>query len=280
MRGAALRRLLLRPRWILFSLLALAVFAIFLRLGFWQLDRLTERRALNARVATNVAQPPLVMDGASLPANLSEMEYRSVEVTGEYDFSGQVGLRNQIWNGQPGLHLLTPLVISGGEAAVVVDRGWIPMTDSNRADWVKYNQDGTVTVKGVIRRPNTGNPNVPQVRDSSGQVELWSGPDVGGIQKQVARPLVPMYIQASLQAGHSGPPYQKDPVIDLSEGPHLGYALQWFAFAAIAAIGYPLLIRRTLAEQAFEKANGHHSEKIDLDRLPEHMPSKGEDRKR
>ncbi len=280
MKGAALRRLLLRPRWILFSLLALAVIVVFIRLGFWQLDRLAERRALNARVAANTAQSPLVLSGPSVPSDLPEMEYRSIEVTGTYDHTNQVGLLNQVWNGQPGLHLLTPLVISGNNQAILVDRGWIPIANSNRADWGKYDQAGSITVKGVIRKPNTGNPFIRPVRDSSGKIEDWGGPDIAGIQKQVDEPLLPVYMQASPQADVSGPPYRKVPEIDLSEGPHLGYAIQWFAFAAIAAIGYPLLIRKTLGDQAVDKLNGHHTERVDLDRLPVHMPSKGKDRNR
>ncbi|MEY4131134.1 MAG: hypothetical protein RLZZ31_1258, partial [Actinomycetota bacterium] len=31
---------------------------------------------------------------------------------------------------------------------------------------------------------------------------------------------------------------------DLSEGPHLGYALQWFSFSLLTIIVYPLLLRR------------------------------------
>jgi cytochrome oxidase assembly protein ShyY1 len=34
------------------------------------------------------------------------------------------------------------------------------------------------------------------------------------------------------------------PLPDTSEGPHLSYAIQWFTFAAIALVGYGLLVRR------------------------------------
>jgi cytochrome oxidase assembly protein ShyY1 len=31
---------------------------------------------------------------------------------------------------------------------------------------------------------------------------------------------------------------------ELGDGPHLSYAVQWFVFATIAAVGYPLALRR------------------------------------
>jgi surfeit locus 1 family protein len=34
------------------------------------------------------------------------------------------------------------------------------------------------------------------------------------------------------------------PEPELDEGPHLSYAVQWFVFATIAAVGYPLVLRR------------------------------------
>ena len=34
------------------------------------------------------------------------------------------------------------------------------------------------------------------------------------------------------------------PLPELTEGPHLNYAIQWFAFATIAAVGYVILVRR------------------------------------
>ena len=52
------------------------------------------------------------------------MEWRAVKVTGKYDLSNQVALRNQYNANQYGYHLLTPLQFDG--KAVLVDRGWIP----------------------------------------------------------------------------------------------------------------------------------------------------------
>jgi surfeit locus 1 family protein len=52
--------------------------------------------------------------------------------------SQEVALRNQVWNDQIGVHLLTPLKISGSDLAVLVDRGWVPVQDFDSHDWSQY----------------------------------------------------------------------------------------------------------------------------------------------
>ncbi len=53
--------------------------------------------------------------------------------------------------------------------------------------------------------------------------------------------------------------------LDLSEGPHLGYAGQWFLFAAILAVGYPFYVRR----QEIARKSGKNTRQPagDFDRL-------------
>jgi surfeit locus 1 family protein len=40
------------------------------------------------------------------------------------------------------------------------------------------------------------------------------------------------------------PPIPYQPAIELTEGPHFGYALQWFTFATILLVGYPFYLRK------------------------------------
>ena len=74
-------------RWILTTLLVIAAMGVLARLGVWQLDRLEQRRAFNARVQAQIDQPQLELSGPALEADLANMEYRQVSVTGEYDHS-------------------------------------------------------------------------------------------------------------------------------------------------------------------------------------------------
>ena len=118
---------LLRPRWIVTTLLVVAAVALMLRLGLWQLDRLEQRRALNSRLEVALNAPPLDMN-EDVPAveDLPDYEYRTVVVSGRFDADQSVLLRNQIWEGRLGYHLFTPLLIDGTGRAVWVNRGWVP----------------------------------------------------------------------------------------------------------------------------------------------------------
>ena len=97
-------------RWILASVLVLAGMGVLIRLGIWQLDRLEKRRAFNERVLAQTSQTTLDLNKEP-DAAVEGMEYRQVTVTGEYDHSQQIAIRNQYWENQWGVHLVTPLMI-------------------------------------------------------------------------------------------------------------------------------------------------------------------------
>lgn len=235
-------------RWIFATLLVIAVASGMVRLGFWQLDRLAARRAFNARVQEQLNQPVLVLDAGSAGLDLTGMEYRDVVVRGEYDFGPQVGLRNQAWENQWGVHLITPLRIEGSDRVILVERGWVPAKDFQYDDWAQYDEPGMVEVRGVIRasqsQPDFGRRSDPIPGPGDPPLKVWSFTNVEAIAGQMPYPLLPVYIQQAPDPAWNGMPYRSAPELDLTEGPHMGYALQWFAFACIALIGYPLLIHR------------------------------------
>lgn len=242
---------LFTKRWFLTTLLALAAVAVMVRLGIWQLDRLEQRRTFNARVQEQIDQPMLKLSGPALSEDLYNMEYRQVTVTGEYDFTQQVALRNQVWGNEWGVHLLTPLHIDGSDETVFIDRGWIPgsefETDLTNGRWSQYDEPGIVTVKGVIRRPQS-KPDFGRISDPTpmaGQrLTAWNLANIELMAQQLPYNVLPVYIQQAPSAEWTALPYRSQPEIELSEGSHLGYAMQWFTFAAILLLGYPFFVLR------------------------------------
>jgi cytochrome oxidase assembly protein ShyY1 len=75
--------------------------------------------------------------------------------------------------------------------------------------------------------------------------------DLGLVQRDLDYDLYPVYVrlQAQQPAQSSGLP-QVVPPPALDEGPHLSYAVQWFIFAAIGLIGWPILLRRVARDRA------------------------------
>jgi surfeit locus 1 family protein len=241
-------------RWWKTTLLVLAAMTVMIRLGIWQLDRLEQRRVFNNRVATQIAEDPLILSGQAIESDLYGMEYRSVIIRGEYDLNRQVVLRNQDWQGRLGVHVLTPLMIDGGESAVLVDRGWIPYEDFTSGKLDRYDVPGQTQVEGVIRRSQS-KPTIGGRADQvpgPGEAALvaWNWINIGEISHQLPYSLLPVYVTALPGSGSPQLPYRSELELDLTEGPHLGYAFQWFIFAAILGIGYPVYIRREENRQA------------------------------
>ncbi len=236
-------------KWLLTTLLVIVGATVCARLGIWQLDRLKQRRAFNAHVFAMQDSAPIDLSGPSDPPGLTGMEYRAASAVGTYDFAHQVAIRNQSYNDQYGLHLLTPLVMQNGEA-VLVDRGWIPAEgNATPADWQKYNSPtGQVTVQGIIRQsqttPGFGGVADPTLTPGQKSLDQWIYVNIGRIGNQIPYPVLPVYLQQNPDPNRTDPPIPFQEALDLSEGPHQGYAIQWFSFAALMLVGYPFFVRR------------------------------------
>lgn len=215
---------LLRPRWMVGHLLALIAIAGFVRLGIWQLDRHAEKSDLRAAVAEGQAFPAVELGAAA------EGSFRQVVAVGEYDGSLQMlVLRSR--DGVSGYHVLTPLVTDDG-FAVLVDRGWIPLDLE-----VPAPPSGVVKAAGVLWPAEEGS-SVP-----GRQTEV-----VRRIDPEIQQAFAPYRLRSDYLILAPAPdpepfPIQADPP-EIGLGPHLGYAGQWFLFAGIVLIGYPLLMRR------------------------------------
>jgi surfeit locus 1 family protein len=228
--------------WLFVTLLVLAASAVCIRLGVWQLDRLKQRRAFNAEVISMRSAQALDLN-RELPADISSMEWRKVTVTGTYDFENQVALRNQYYgyDYQYGYDLITPLLFDGG--AVLVDRGWIP-ADGNGVprNWRQYDQTGQVAVAGQVRlghdKPATGGVADAEFSSVLSRLDMWNNLNVERISRQTPYAILPFYIELNLDENDSDPPIPNQSVLDLTNGPHLGYAVQWFSFALIFMVAY------------------------------------------
>jgi surfeit locus 1 family protein len=229
---------------------AVALIALgFIALGFWQLDRRAQRRAANANILARLEQPALRLDGGALDP--AEADLRRGVVRGTYDYDHEVVLRNQVHNELPGVDLLTPLRIEGSDAAVLVNRGYVPFEMSQPDQRRVFRAAaGPVEVRGILRRgqtrPSRFAPADPTPVPGQAGVDAWFRVDIERIQEQVPYRLLPVFLEqeAAPPAGAAPPAAgqprfpRPEPDISLSEGPHLFYAGQWFAFAALLVGGY------------------------------------------
>jgi len=225
------------------AVFVLAASAGMVGLGFWQLARLRERQASNIEIRARLAQPPQTLTAATgeLP------EYQPVQAQGTYDFAQEIVLKNRAHDGQPGVHVLTPLRLAAG-GAVLVDRGWIPYLEADAVARTPYQQPtGLVAVIGIARRSQSRSapflPADPTASPTGPRLDAWFWPDIAQIQIQTPYRLLPFYIELAPVPGAPALPaggYE----VDLSDGPHLSYAIQWFSFSLILLVGSTVLWRR------------------------------------
>ncbi len=233
-------------RWSFF-ILALIVSAVCVRLGIWQLERLQERKTRNASIISRLEQPFLELDRDTIAT--PDLTYRRVTASGSFDPVHEIVLQTRSFNGLPGVHLVTPLRLEGLGVAVLVNRGWIPDEASQRPERRRYSIDGVVTIHGLALPSQESSTFFlladPAPLPGAPPREAWRVLSIDAIQSQIPYPLLPVYIaQSEPLAGSADQPIPIS-AIDLTEGPHLGYAIQWFSFAAIALLGGAYWIYRT-----------------------------------
>jgi len=221
-----------RPRRIALVVIAVLVAGVCVRLGFWQLGRLQGRQRVNAVLVTREAAPPVDLAGADAGA----LAFARVTATGRYDVAHESILAQRSADGIPGNHVLTPLVLDDGRA-VLVDRGWVPLeVDDVPVTGPAAAPSGRVLISGLALPPDAvSDPPLTPAPSLSTRIDLG----VGGLPYE----LLPVYVLlGSQEPSQQSPAVAAGPTFD--DGPHLGYALQWFAFAAIAVVGCVVLLVR------------------------------------
>ena len=232
------------------TLVVLVIAATCIRLGLWQLDRLDQREARNALMEARMAEPPASLAG--LPPD-SSSAYRRVALHGGCE-GDQIVLAARSRRGAPGAHVLCRFRTTSG-AVVLLDRGWVHSADARTVspDLLRRAPRDTTIHALLVPFPagevvsRRGRTSARISRDSTGASAVHALPRVMyRLNRDEARAVTgldfpPWYAQVTAPAGSAfGPPYPPD-APDLSSGPHLGYAVQWFSFALIALVGWAIL---------------------------------------
>ena len=233
----------LRGRWLVGHVLVLVLAALFVRLGSWQVSRYGEKRDRRDLANARLHEPP---------ADLTEIDvddavFRVVRITGEYDPFRQVEVRNRTQSGTAGVWVLS-LLHTDDDAQVVVNRGFV----SNR-ERVGAPPSGPVTVTGILQ-PSQHRGSFGPKDPETGTLSVLNRVDLPRLDQQIPDAVYPLWVQLTTQriddtqpAGVAPP--QLLPPPDLNLGPHLGYAGQWFIFALVGLIGWPLLLRRNFRKR-------------------------------
>jgi surfeit locus 1 family protein len=218
----------------------------FIRLGVWQLSRLHQRRVANvATIAARTAPPVRITPSSARTDTLGE---HYIVAQGRYDHGHDILLRGEVFEGAPGVEVVTPLLLADGGPAVLVNRGFLPAPDAVSAVTTGTQEPGPQTVRGVAL-PLGSAPGEPV---EHGGRTTWRRLEAGALRQRLPYPILPIYILQTPDSSLPRFPRRIDaPAVD--EGPHLSYAIQWFLFAGVAVTIYLLALRQRWRK---ERASG------------------------
>ena len=223
-------------RWTLLAACLLAGLACY-RLGVWQLDRLGQRRAQNALIVERTARTPIEVTEA---LSLTDPAFQPVIVRGQFDSAYALYLADRARDEVPGAHVVAPVRSDESDISILVNLGWVGIEQAEASPPSAWLPPGMVELHGVLRASQV-EPSFAWLADptpvpGAPPRDRWRVLHIPGIQAQTPYPLA-SYFVALTEPATSESALLPTPEIDLSEGPHLSYAIQWFAFGTTAIVG-------------------------------------------
>lgn len=231
----------------LVGVMVLTVFAGFVALGVWQLERRAWKHALVQRIAERIhAEPvPAPRRGEWPQVALPTHEYRRVVAHGRFEHHRQTRVQAVTAFG-PGLWVLTPLQRDDG-SVLLVNRGFVGTERRDDSTRVAVDANagpaGIVEVIGLLRLSEPGG---GFLRRNDAAADRWFSRDVEAIATaRGLRAVAPYFVDA--EAGPDtvqGAPVGGLTVVSFSDN-HLGYALTWFVLAAMTGAAGAMLVHET-----------------------------------
>jgi len=229
--------------------------ALGILLGNWQVRRVEEKTALQARLAQRSAMAPLVLDGA--PVDPAAVEYRHVVVTGEFIPNWPLYVGRTL-DGRAGVIVLMPFTIAGSSKVVLVARGWAPRDPGaqDRVPAVVAAPAGRTTVEGLAV------PHLPRVMTLGTEAPMRPGAvlqnlDTAAFARVSGMDVLPVLVEqtgADAPAAAAAPPaaalVRKWSAPGEGADRNRGYVFQWYALAAMAFLFFVITGFRSGTKQA------------------------------
>ncbi len=223
--------------WALFKSLVALLLIIFCLWGSqWQYHRGVDRHARNAVIEERIAKSAIELN--SVTDNLPDNEWQTVSTAGTFDIEKQILLRNRYNDGKYGYEVLT-LFRSNENKSFWVDRGWVQAgATATTPPVVTALPQGEVSITGRLRLDSS----LPR-----GSFFALPGKGEGLVAELNAQSQLDtekFYIDLLSGSDTSLTPEVTAQLPELSDGPHMAYALQWIFFGGLVIYGR-ILIRRT-----------------------------------
>ena len=227
-------------RWTLLIVFVAVLGVVFINLGQWQLDRLSQRQTRNAATVANEKNPVRpVAEVFNHPIKDGD-QWQRVEAHGAFDADHQFIARYRSAGDVDGYEVITPLRTENG--VVLVDRGLLPLPSGTKIPTAAPAPPaGEVTLVGHVRRDEQGRRGA--VTPVGRQVRLINSE---AIAAALPYPIKNGYIGLLTVTPAQQGDFRPIPLPEISDGPHFWYAVQWFMFTGIGVAGIVVFIRGDL----------------------------------
>ena len=212
------------------TLAALLVIVVTARMGIWQLDRAAQRDMAAEKLRAAHLAPPIALGPQPL-ADVQAVAFYPAQARGEWVPEKVIFLDNQVYQGQAGFQILMPLRLAGSGLHVLVNRGWVKsMADRQHLPRI-LTAGGVQTIEGDIH-PRT--PRVGSVSRNAREGAIWSEVTPETFAAWSGLSMQPLILY---QTNHAEDGLIRDwPAPDSGAERNRGYAVQWFALAAMTFI--------------------------------------------
>ena len=214
------------------TILAIIGISVFSSLGIWQSYRALEKQQLQETMNRNASN-----EAFQLKAYIPEIDqkiYHKVNAAGHYDKYNEILIDNAIHSGKAGYHVLTPFILEDDQSVIMVNRGWVPVgRDRNILPSIETPQEA-MTIHGIITPHKSKPPLILGEQDMTAKVWLYF--DNEKYLERTKFTLLPVIIL--LDAKDKFGYVREWPKYDAKMSMHIGYAIQWFAFALFVIVTY------------------------------------------
>jgi surfeit locus 1 family protein len=213
----------MRTRQVVAVIAGVLLCALCTRLGIWQLHR-----------AADKADMQRTFDAAGVPETATRAghiaPWQRVRLQGQWLTAQTVFLDNRVRDHQAGFDVLTPLQLVDDGGIVIVDRGWVAGTGHRAQLPALMPVAGVRVITGLAQEPAHGF----SLGESAQEPRVWQRIDLARFARQIGQPVAPVVVRQ--EEGPDEGLVRDWPRPDFGIDTHRGYALQWFSFAALAAV--------------------------------------------
>jgi len=218
---------------VLGTILAVLGISLFISLGTWQVNRAGVKEKLQHDIESRQSLSAFILKKSI--ADISSKVYIPVKALGHYDAKNEILIDNEIYQGNAGYHVLTPLILSEDQSVIMVNRGWVPLGRSRDVLPELTPPVGSIVVNGRIS-PHKSKPALILDQGNIKPGKVWQYFDYDKYIKYTGYNLLPVVILLDEKSGEG---YIRNwPKYHSKVGMHIGYAIQWYVFAAIVFITY------------------------------------------